>query len=283
MTAPALPAPDPTAEPSGPLSSLVRDRLDKTAAFYDEHPTELNALSRGYRGLLAHYYRHLIPPTASVLEIGCGAGDLLALLPNQDVAGVDVSSAQIERARVKVPRGQFWVGAGETLASGGRTYDFVILSETLNFAADVQTLLQRVHAVSTPATRLLCNFYSSLWRPTLAAAVSLGLKARAPQSNWLSADDVRNLCDLADWQMLKTSSRLLCPGAGPGARAAAQPLRRALAAVDVHHGLRHRPAAAPRGTAGKAAACRSSCPRATNPAISRTPSCAPRAWARTRN
>ena len=209
--------PPPPAVPAIPagararVSRLVQDRLDRTADFYNTYPTRLNHLSRGYRELLAQYYRYLIPPTASVLEIGCGGGDLLALLPNEDVTGIDVSSVQVARARTRVPRGQFLVGAGETLETLGRTYDFVVLSETLNFAADVQSLLQRVHAVSTPATRLLCNFYSGLWRPVLAAATSLGLKARAPQSNWLSADDVRNLCELADWQMVKTTSRLLCP------------------------------------------------------------------------
>ena len=193
------------------VSRLVQDRLDWTADFYNAQPTPLNRFGQGYRELLARYYRYLIPPAASVLEIGCGGGDLLARLPNEDVAGIDVSVAQVERARSRVPRGQFRVGAGETLEALGRTYDFVILSETLNFAADVQSLLQRVHAVSTPATRLLCNFYSSLWRPVLSAATILGLKARAPQSNWLSAADVRNLCELADWQVVKTTSRLLCP------------------------------------------------------------------------
>ena len=215
-----VPSPGTTpAPPAGartPVSRLVQDRLDGIADFYNTQPTQLNRYSRGYRELLARHYRYLIPPTASVLEIGCGGGDLLALLPNEDVAGVDVSAVQIERARTRVPHGQFRVSAGETLEAAGRAYDFVILSETLNFAADVQSLLQQVHAVSRPATRLLCNFYSSLWRPVLAAATSLGLKTRAPQSNWLSTADMRNLCELADWQMVKTTSRLLCPIPVPG-------------------------------------------------------------------
>ncbi len=196
--------------PDAPLPSMVRERLKKTTDFYDRQPAALNWARRGYRQLLAEHYRYLIPPTASVLEIGCGGGDLLALLPNRDVEGIDLSEVQVARAREKVPHGRFRVGAGEAL-DAGRTYDFILVSDTLNFAADVQTLLQRLRAVSTPATRLVGNFYSSVWRPALSLATILGLKARTPQSNWLSADDVRNLCELADWQVIKSTSRLLCP------------------------------------------------------------------------
>ena len=48
----------------------------------------LGKAARGYRKLLAHYYRLLIPPNARVLEIGCGDGDLLSLLPIPDLVSV---------------------------------------------------------------------------------------------------------------------------------------------------------------------------------------------------
>ncbi len=215
MTAPdhSLPSSFSSEEPPRPsveLPALVAERLKQTADFYDQHPTRLNSLSAGYRRLLAKYYRYIIPATASVLEVGCGAGDLLALLPNQDVEGIDCSAEQIAQAKSKVPHGRFWVASGEALKSQ-RTYDFIILSETVNLAADVQLLLQQLQAVSNPSTRLICNFYSSVWRPVLALATALGFRAQSPPSNWLSSADVRNLCDLSDWQMIKMTSRLLCP------------------------------------------------------------------------
>ena len=75
----------------------------------------------------------------------------------------------------------------------------------------MQLLLGRLHAVSTPQTRLVCNFHRGLWRPVLALATALGLRAGTPQSNWLNLDDVRNLCDLGDWQLIGLTGRLLCP------------------------------------------------------------------------
>ena len=50
-----------------------------------------------------------------------------------------------------------------------RKFDVIIISETLNFAADVQQIFERVHAVSHAGTRLILNFHSGLWRPLVVA------------------------------------------------------------------------------------------------------------------
>lgn len=194
--------------------NIVGSRLDRVRAFYKDGGPAVTTAGRGYRKLLARYYSLMFPPTASVLEVGCGGGDLLALLPNRDVTGVDLSPVLIDAAQRRIPHGAFYVQAGELLALE-RKYDVIILSETINFAADVQSLFERLHTVSTPQTRLIINFHSSLWRPVLELATLLGLKPPTPQSNWLSHKDVWNLCELADWQVIKTQWRILLPLAVP--------------------------------------------------------------------
>ena len=92
--------------PTPNVPTLLERHLDKLRAFYDAAPSEPTAGGRFYRKLLAAYYRNFIPAGASVLEIGCGAGNLLELLPNRDVAGIDLSENQIEAARKRVPHGR---------------------------------------------------------------------------------------------------------------------------------------------------------------------------------
>jgi SAM-dependent methyltransferase len=195
--------------------SLTAAHLARAAAFYDNAEPVSNWAFRGHRELLARHYRHFIPPSATILEVGCGGGELLALLPNADITGVDVSTRQVERARTRLPHGKFSVQAGETLELAG-VYDVIILSETLNFAADVQALLSRLQRFSTPQTRLIANFHNGLWRPALALARALGLQPPAPQSNWLTVSDVRNLYGLADWEIIKLVPGILCPLLVPG-------------------------------------------------------------------
>jgi len=191
-------------------NELTQAHLDEVRAFYEAAPVESNWASRSYRSWLAHYYNLLIPPDASVLEIGCGSGELLADLHAARKTGVDLSPRQIAAARVRLPEATFCVQAGEFLEIEGN-FDYIIVSDTLNFAADAQQLLARLHGVSHAGTRLIVNFHSSLWRPLFSVARGLGLKSPAPQSNWLATADVLNLLQLADWAPVFRQSRLLVP------------------------------------------------------------------------
>src|SRR4051812_35796089 len=147
------------------ISALARDHLDRVRAFYDAAPTTPQAGARAYRRLLAHYYNLLIPAGASVLEIGCGSGELLAQLKAEKKVGVDLSETQLAVARQRMPEGEFIASAGELLALDGRSFDIIIISDTLNLAADVQQLFEQLRQLSHDDTRLLVNFQNSLWRP----------------------------------------------------------------------------------------------------------------------
>lgn len=191
---------------SAPSSKV---HLQQVKAFYDsvEGP---GWLGRQYRRMLAHYYNLLIPSSANVLEVGCGDGSLLELLRVKTKTGIDISARQIELARQRIPSGRFYVQAGEEL-SLEEPFDYIILSDTLNLAADVQQLLVRLQRVSHPKTRLVLNIHNSLWRPLLTLATWLGLKRKEPESSWLAGSDIINLLNLADWEIIRTSSHILCP------------------------------------------------------------------------
>jgi hypothetical protein len=193
---------------SGP-SAIARQHLDKVRAFFDT-ATPPNAPARHYRALLARYYNLLIPPTASVLEIGCGGGELLARIQARRKVGVDLSPHQVELARARVPGAEFHVQAGETLELAER-FDCIIISDTLNFSADVQMLFERLQTVAHADTRLLVNFHNSLWRPFLSLATLFGLKSQQPQSSWLATSDVVNLMQLGGWSPVTNQGRVLVP------------------------------------------------------------------------
>lgn len=191
-------------------TAALHPHTTSVRSFYEAAPVELTRTARNYRRLLAHYYNLIIPTDASVLEIGCGTGELLAHIRATRKVGVDLSPRQIDAARLRVPGAEFHVQAGEALTLV-QQFDYIIISETINQAADVQQLLEQLHAVSHPQTRLVFNYFSNLWRPILAVAAALGLHARQPQSSWISTADVRNFLQLADWQPLVVQSRILLP------------------------------------------------------------------------
>ncbi len=199
-----------TVRPAPALSDITRAHLARIRDFYATSPTTNRAAARSYHSLLAHYYNLLIPADASVLEVGCGGGELLARIRAGRKAGIDLSAAHVAAARERIPDGEFHVQAGEELSVGG-TFDIIIISDTLNLAADVQLLFGRLQVCAHANTRVIVNFQNSLWRPILSLAEFAGLKAPHPQNSWLASSDVLNLLRLGGWEPIFRQNRLLLP------------------------------------------------------------------------
>ena len=192
------------------LPPLAVARLRSLAGFYDDPSLKPGWAAQAYHEMLAHYYNLQIPPDATVLEIGCGDGRLLARLHGRKHVGVDLSDRQIQKARQRMPQTEFHVQAGEAL-SLDQQFDVIIISETINLAADVQLIFERLHHVSHPGTRLIINFFNNLWRPLSALASWAGMRTRQAETNWLSHEDVRNLLALSGWEEVGCSCRILFP------------------------------------------------------------------------
>lgn len=193
-------------------ASPAEQQLANLARYFDQ--ARGSRASRSYRRLLAHYYNLLIPPAASVLEIGCGDGEMLSLIRAAHKTGIDLSEVQLSRARSRIPAGSFHLQAGENLDLT-ESFDAIIISDTINFSVDIQKMLGKLASVSTPSTRLFLNFHNNLWRPLFAIAEFVGIRERSPPVSWLSCHDVANVLELAGWEPIKRQARLLWPVSTP--------------------------------------------------------------------
>jgi len=179
-----------------------------------ESISSTGTLARQYRQLLGRYYQLMIPADARVLHVGCGAGELLGAIDCSFKVGIDCTGPLLDAAKKKVPDAAFYDFAAFSPQEMG-IFDYIIISDRLNFCSDVQVLLTGLHAFAAPSTRLVVNCYNTLWFPILAFAALLGLRRRTPASNWLSAADVANFMGLAGWECMKTDPRILWPVATP--------------------------------------------------------------------
>jgi SAM-dependent methyltransferase len=186
------------------------EHLRLVSGFYRAEPTP-SVFTSAYRKLLAHRYNLLIPEDARVLEVGCGAGELLHRIRATDKIGVDLSPEQVARAKARYPLLDIRLANGELGPLPDGPFDVIVISDTLNYAADVEVMLRRLHTCSHRGTRLIINVYNTLWRPLLGLARWLGLAARQPASSWLSKQDVLNLCELADWKVFESFGQVLLP------------------------------------------------------------------------
>ena len=166
--------------------------------------------NRTYHRLIEQVFRFHVPRGTRVLEIGSGSGDLLAALEPAVGVGVDLSARMVALARSRHPGLRFEVAAGEELDLG-ETFDYVVLSDLMPYVHDILALLERVAAHSHPRTRVVVNSYSRAWRPIIRLAEILRLKPVKPLRNWVSSHDLRNLLQLAGFEVLTTSERILLP------------------------------------------------------------------------
>jgi hypothetical protein len=116
----------------------------------------------------------------------------------------------VRQASARHPQLEFVQDDAATFTTTG-PFDVIVLSDLVNDVWDVQAVLERVRAVSTPRTRVVLNTYSRLWELPLAAAQKLGMARPVLRQNWLAPDDVANLLDLAGFEVLRSFQDVLCP------------------------------------------------------------------------
>jgi SAM-dependent methyltransferase len=213
---PRQPALSPALSEPGPAAPRRRQpdpRLAEIEAFFDGFASvekRWRRRNRTYHRLVESLLRFLIPEGSSVLEIGSGGGDLLSALKPSRGVGVDVSGGMVEEAARRHPELEFAHGAGESFVRD-ETFDYVVLSDLVPFAHDLLAIFANVAQMSDERTRVIVHSYSQLWRPAIRLAELLRLKPVKPIGNWVAPEDIRNLLDLAGFEPVSITRRILLP------------------------------------------------------------------------
>lgn len=184
----------------------VRNHFDKIAGNYDRWKEK----SGYYYRLLAEIYRERVPEGASVLEIGCGTGTLLAVLSPAHGVGVDVSPRMVEIAATKFPNLAFRVADAETFEPG-ETFDFVIVPDVVEHLSDPQAMFRSARKACHPGTRVIVTCVNPLWAPVLHLAERLGQKMPEGEHRWLPAKELLGMSAAAGFDTVEFSGRILCP------------------------------------------------------------------------
>src|SRR5437868_8282734 len=110
--------PPPPSSARGRLAERRSERKQATALHFDALAGERDrwkSKNAYYHRSIERLCRRFIPPGSRVLELGCGTGDLLAILSldPRGSLGIDLSPATVARARAKHPTLRFEVGDAE--------------------------------------------------------------------------------------------------------------------------------------------------------------------------
>jgi SAM-dependent methyltransferase len=169
-----------------------------------------NRRTRFYHRSLERYFSLLIPEGRRVVEIGCGSGNLLHAVRPAYGLGLDFAPEVVAIAARKYPHLHFRVADAEA-PEVEETFDYIILSDLLSCLWDAQRCIRSLHAMCTPATRIVISHYSYAWEPVIKLLQGLGLKQKQPNQNWFSIKDIENLLALENFQLITVSEKMLLP------------------------------------------------------------------------
>jgi len=163
-----------------------------------------------YWDSITHYVDYFSHEDISVLEIGCGTGELIGTIKGKKKVGIDFSKGMIDQARQSFPNIEFHIMEAENIQLTQK-FDLIVISNLINYVGDVEQVFTQLHAVCHERTKVIVTYYNFIWQPLLKFAESIGIKRKTPQQNWLSRQDVSNLLELSGFDVYRTSMRMLLP------------------------------------------------------------------------
>ena len=165
-----------------------------------------------YWNSITRYCDYFMQDDSSVLEIGCGIGNLIAEAKGKRKVGIDFSEAMIAEAR-RLHDGkdvEFRVMDACDITIDEK-FDVIILSNLIGSLEDIQQCFEQLHKVAHPKTRVMITYSSYIWEPLNAIAEWTGVKKRMPRQSWLSRADVTNMLYLAGFEVYRKSRNMLLP------------------------------------------------------------------------
>ncbi len=108
--------------------------------------------------------------------------------------------------RIEVGDSKFW-----KIKDNTKKYDYVVITDVLGYVEDIQIFFNDISKILKPNGRIVITQYNALWEPILRIASKIGLRMPSIEQNWLSMNDLKNLAYLADFEIVKSGTKMLMP------------------------------------------------------------------------
>lgn len=164
-----------------------------------------------YYNDMYRYFRFLVPENRSILMLGSGTGDLLAVLKPSRGLGIDISRKMVDLAKQRHPHLEFRIGDADNLKELNETFDVIVMTDIIGHLQDIEEILRGIHRFCHRNTRLVICYFNFLWEPLIRFAQKLRLAMPQGLNNWLSASDIEGVLHLSDFELIKEERRLLLP------------------------------------------------------------------------
>ncbi|MCB9720807.1 MAG: glycosyltransferase [Candidatus Omnitrophica bacterium] len=184
----------------------VRDHFDQIAPNYDYWKKK----NSYYYNTLKLFISRIIPKGASVLEFGCGTGEILAHMEPSRGVGVDISEEMISRAREKYPQYEFLHAPCEDVKLEEK-FDYIIMVDVVDHVYDVQDVFRSAYRFCKPTTKIILTTINPWWDPILNLMEKMGAKMPEGPHNFIERRSMEKMLNLLDLSVSYHGHLLLFP------------------------------------------------------------------------
>lgn len=155
-------------------------------------------------------YTFFVQENAEVLEVGSELAYVLNAVKPRLGLGIDINPEAVEVARNKFPALEFRVEEPECFECA-RKFDYILLANTISYVNNIEKTFINLRKVSKASSKMLLTFHNPGWELILNFATLIRQRRTVKKLNWLSYEDVKNLLDLAGFEVISHGKRMLLP------------------------------------------------------------------------
>jgi len=187
----------------------VEKHFDKIAKDYDFYKKKNSFYYDNLKKLL----KDLIPPDSSVLEFGCGTGDLLVYLSPKKGVGYDISSEMIKIADSKhrLQKNIQFTYQPLTLNNQLFLFDYIFMSDVIEHLQNPEQDFKNLSKLMDNKTKLIITMANPIWEPFLMMAEKFRLKMPEGPHNRMAFNDLRLMINDLGMRIIKHDYKLLVP------------------------------------------------------------------------
>jgi 2-polyprenyl-3-methyl-5-hydroxy-6-metoxy-1,4-benzoquinol methylase len=182
---------------------------------------QFNALAESYgdvKGQNLYYYetlisvirKHIEETDSPVLEIGSGAGGILAAVSNVPGIGIDLSEKMVSTASKRYPEHNFRCQKLGSIRIEQR-FKTVLLPDVLEYIDDLDGAFSNIRSLMDDQGRLILTTPNPGWFRILNLATRLGLKMKDEYSKPPQKQDVMRAAKRHSFHLASFSTELIFP------------------------------------------------------------------------
>lgn len=189
-------------------AQTLRDYYESIAPEWDAWRSR----NRFYHEQVKELVAGAVVPYRSVLDIGCGTGDVLSTVRPSPGIGLNVADRLTQLAREKYPDLRFETSDPDTIElPADFRPDYVVSVNLLDHTHDVFELLANVRECVTERTLIVMTTSNPLWAPVLRLASRLGRRSRESPRNFITNRDIASILNVLGLDVVESGVTLPVP------------------------------------------------------------------------